>query len=125
MGGRSPGRKGEGWARAPSGEADTSAGLGQQPQATQARALRHTWIHRVRSWVTETPGYRNTHTDTDTLLHQDTQAYLDTQTWTHSQVRPGMKKTHTSSDTDSWRPKDVDTQTDRQIQQMNLDTHSW
>ena len=45
MGGRSPGRTGEGWARAPSGEADTSAGLGQQPQATQARTLRRTWIH--------------------------------------------------------------------------------
>ena len=57
--------------------------------------------------------HTHTHTDTDTLLHQDTQTYLDTQTWTHSQVRPGIKKTHTSSDTDSRRPKDVDTQTDR------------
>lgn len=55
---------------------------------------------------------KHSHTGTDTLLHQDTQAYLDTQIWTHSQVRPRIKKTHTSSDTDSRRPRDVDTQTE-------------
>lgn len=75
--------------------------------------------------MTETPGYRNTHTDTDTLLHQDTQAYLDTQTWTHSQVRPGIKKTHTSSDTDSQRPKDVDTQTDTADESGHTQLVTW
>ena len=54
----------------------------------------------------------HSHTGADTLLHQDTRAYLHTQTWTHSQVRPRIKKTHTPSDADSRRPWDVDTQTE-------------
>lgn len=97
------------------------AGRGQQPQATQAGTPRHLDTQSQILGDRDTQIEKHSHTGTDTLLHQDTQAYLDTQTWTHSQVRPRIKKTHTSSDTDlgMW------THRQRKIQLMNLDTHTW